>query len=613
MLIQNVHIENFKKFDDLKIDFRSLDCLVGGNNSGKSTLLQALALFDFAVHNCVFKKSVNGNDNNKLEIKNRSIAPEEFVVLPVAKAIDFWTDRVSQKNGKHIKIAVTVIFDNNKTAKAELDLNYNRFTISLETIDEQSWLEKLISFKISYLPVFSSFLTQEERRTPAVIEDALARGRVNSVIRNLLFDLKHSNKIQELESILKNAIPTFKNLSVKFDEISDKYIEVSYIEEGKKKEFDLFMAGSGFQQFVYLFGFILLRNPSVILLDEPDVHLHGTLQGSLLEELKRLVNNGKQVIFATHSKDLITKIDPDQIISLTDGKVARLKVNFDVYDTLKSLGSIDNLQMAQIQAFRKLLVVEDTDDWKYLQIFGRKILGGNIWQQIERRLAICPAKGNPYKQDMSRLKKQLTTMFSISGTGSTLKLYVICDLDYYPERDELLKEKHELDIDIQYHIWEKNEIENYLLVPSAIRRLVESKPQNINLFSAPLDNEFQRLIDESKDKIEEKLMDGFNYYNKVKEKRWDPVTLMKNSKAIIKEKWESEKNSFTDAKEIVLPGIKRWLQSNGFSQFSDISLADHLDITEIDAEIKETIYEIASFAGINTEETSNDEQNGFPE
>ncbi|NNM93892.1 MAG: hypothetical protein HKL88_00330, partial [Bacteroidia bacterium] len=113
--------------------------------------------------------------------------------------------------------------------------------------------------------------------------------------------------------------------------------------------------------------------------------------------------------------------------------------------------------------------------------------------------------------------------------------------------------------------------------------------------------------------IEEKLMDGFNYYNKVKEKRWDPVTLMKNSKAIIKEKWESEKNSFTDAKEIVLPGIKRWLQSNGFSQFSDISLADHLNITEIDAEIKETIYEIASFAGINTEETSNDEQNGFPE
>ena len=41
---------------------------------------------------------------------------------------------------------------------------------------------------------------------------------------------------------------------------------------------------------------MLLKRPSVILLDEPDVHLHGSLQGVLLRELRLLVEQGKQVL-----------------------------------------------------------------------------------------------------------------------------------------------------------------------------------------------------------------------------------------------------------------------------------------------------------------------------
>lgn len=600
MLIQNVHIENFKRFDELRIDFQSLDCLVGGNNSGKSTLLQALALFDFVVHNCLSRKQSNGNGQGIFEIKNHSIAPDEFVVLPVANATDLWTNRITQKANKHILIHITVTFDNGENVKATIDLNFNRFTIALETRNDQAWLETLVKFKISYLPVFSTFLTQEEKRTPAVIEDALARGRVNSVIRNLLFDLNKESKIQELEIILRNAIPSFLNLKVNFDEVTDRYINVSYTEEGKKKGFDLFMAGSGFQQFVYLFGFILLRNPNVLLLDEPDVHLHGTLQGSLLEELKRLVLKGKQVIFATHSKDLIARLDPDHIISLNDGEATRLKVNFDIYDTLESLGSIDNSQIAQIQAFRRLIVVEDTIDWKYLQVFGRKILSESTWQKVEKRLAVCPAKGNPYKQDMSRLKKQLMSMFSL--TGETIKMFVVCDLDYYPDRDELIKEKSGQDKDIQYYIWVRNEIENYLLVTDAILRLVGSRKNVRNLFTDPLESEIARIIEESRSLVIEKLIDGFNFYNRKKEKRWDPVTLHRKAQEVINEKWETYKINLTDAKEFVLPNIKRWLQLNGFGQFSDVSLAENIELNEIDNDIKTAIKSIALFAGVAFEE-----------
>jgi len=601
MKIKKIIIRNFKRFKEIETDFTSFDCLVGTNNSGKSTLLQSLALFDFVLHNCLSVKELTGESYKQriYEIRNRSIAPEEFVVLPVANAIDLWTDKIAQKGGKHILIHIELEFSNEKKVKASVDLNFNRYSINIETDNDQTWLEKLANYKISYLPVFSSFLTQEEKRTQAVIEDALSRGRVNSVIRNLLYDLKHKGEIKNLEKILQNAIPSFSDLNIKFDEVTDKYIEVSYKEEGKKKRFDLFMAGSGFQQFVYLFGFIRLRYPNLILLDEPDVHLHGTMQSSLVDELKKLVQNeDKQIIFATHSRDIISRIDPDQIISLNDNKATRLKVNFDVYDLLEELGSFDNIQIAQLQEFKRLLIVEDQDDWKFIQVFGKKVLGESDWQKVEKRLSVFPAKGNPYKQDMIKLKKQLTSMFNLNLTGSPLKLYVLSDWDYHPIRENLIKNLNEKDSNIQFHVWQKAEIENYLLVPDALTRLVQLKNEGNNLFSEGLMNEFNRLLEDSKTIVEEKIAKAVEEFSNTERKGWDITLKNREAKRILNETWDTNKIGLTDAKEYILPKLKKWLQDNSFKQFSDFSLSESLQKNELDSEIASFIQDLAKFAGI---------------
>ena len=279
MLIKNVRIENFKRFDKLDLDLRSLDCLVGPNNSGKTTLLQALALFDFCVHHSLGKK------NGELELKSRNISPEEFYVLPVSGATDLWTNRKTQTGGRHKKIKIALTFDEGAPAIATVDLNYNLFNVSVQCRDRShAWLQRLLDFRISYLPVFSTFLPQEERRTPAVIRDLLARGLVSGVIRNLLLDLKNEGRDHELVEVIRRAFPALAEFAIRFDEVSDRYIAVTYKEKGRPKDFDVFSAGSGFQQFVYLFGFIALRRPNVILLDEPDVHLHGSLQRVLLDE-----------------------------------------------------------------------------------------------------------------------------------------------------------------------------------------------------------------------------------------------------------------------------------------------------------------------------------------
>ena len=105
MRVNTVRIENFKRFESLEVELQSLDCLVGPNNSGKTTLLQALALFDFCVHHCLERK------NGDLQLRARTIAPEDFYVLPVTNAMDLWHDRKTMTGGKQRRIKVTVVLD----------------------------------------------------------------------------------------------------------------------------------------------------------------------------------------------------------------------------------------------------------------------------------------------------------------------------------------------------------------------------------------------------------------------------------------------------------------------------------------------------------------------
>jgi predicted ATPase len=589
MRLMNVHIENFKRFENLDVQLEPLNCLVGPNNSGKTTLLQALALFDFCVHHCLNRK------NAQLEIRRRSIPPEEFYVLPVSNPMELWTDRRAMAGRKQKIINVRATFEYGREVTATVKLDFNRFGVGIESTDQsQEWLEQLSGHRIAYLPVFSVFLAEEERRMPAVIDDELARGHVHTVIRNLILNLKQQRRHQELVEILRRSFPTLEKMRIQFDEVSDRYISVTYKEAGRPKEFDVFSGGSGFQQFLYLFGFILLRQPTVILLDEPDVHLHGTLQKALLQELYRLVAVGKQVLFATHSRDLINGVSPENILSLQNYGAERLAVGFDVYDMLDRLGSVDPTELPLIQAYQRVLIVEDQADRDLLSIFCSKSLGSSVWQEVARRLAVCFAKGNPYKQDVARLRQQLQQMISLRGRP--LQMFVVADRDYYPDLQQLLEQ---LPSDhVNWHIWQRAEIENYLLCPSAIIRLLRGNSAQAVIEEEIFNREYNRLLDDSKDSAHDHLVEAFGEYRRRLDERWDPVTMSRKAREYLNQHWATDKVALVDAKEIVLPGVKRWLQDNGLGQFSNKSLAEALLPEDLPAEVHRLAKNLAQFVGV---------------
>ncbi len=589
MRIRHVQIQNFKRFESLEVSLGPMDCLVGANNSGKTTLLQALALFDFCVHHCLERR------NGEFQLRSRTISPEDFYVLPVTNPMDIWHERRTMAGGKQRRVKISVELDSGDLVAATVKLDYNRFGVAVETSDASpDGLSRLTALRIAYLPVFSMFLPREERRLGAAIQDELARGRVHSVIRNLILELKNEGRAEDLTEILRRSFPSLTDMQIVFDEVTDRFITVTYQEEGRPKEFDIFSAGSGFQQFLYLFGFILLRRPTVIMLDEPDVHLHGSLQAVLLEELKRLVQQGKQVLLATHSRELITRVSPENILSLDDG-AERLRVAFDIYDTLDRLGSLDPTQLSLIQAYRRVIVVEDRTDRDLLSVMGAKCLGAHIWQQVERRVAFCYSRGNPWKQhDMARLRQLLQQVVAVAGTA--LEMFVIADRDYHPDPESLeesLSSDH-----VHCHIWRRSEIENYLLDLPAILRLVGSKDEQQTIDQMLLRQKFDRLVEASRNTANDRLVQAFDESRRKKKESWDAATMARMAREYLERNWEANKIALADAKDTVLPGIKRWLQENGLGQFSDKRLAEILLPEDLPDEVHELATQIAEFAGV---------------
>lgn len=319
MHVKSLTLRNFKRFSQATFDLRTLNLLVGPNNSGKSTVLQALSLFQFCVRSTLRRK------NAGYVLENVSLGQEEFAVIPVADPLDLWKDRKAQRAGKHLKIELEAKLSNETQLAFLIDLTFNRFGIQPEV--RQGSPDGLESLNIVFVPGYVGFLPREERRTPVVRQSLVAQGRHGEIIRNILLDLYSTpDSYQAFQGLLREVFPEIELIEPSFEEKTDLYIRVRYREDataGERKTkgmrgLDLISAGSGFHQFLQIFSNILYSRPSTLLLDEPDAHLYATLQKEVLRLFKALLRDRRveQLLIATHSTELISRIQPNEIILL---------------------------------------------------------------------------------------------------------------------------------------------------------------------------------------------------------------------------------------------------------------------------------------------------------
>jgi hypothetical protein len=135
---------------------------------------------------------------------------------------------------------------------------------------------------------------------------------------------------------------------------------------------EIFWAGFGFQVWCQMLTFIVQsKGMSLFIVDEPDIYLHSDLQRQLLGILKSL---GPDILIATHSTEIITEADPDDLLVINkrfqSGK--RLKDASQLQGIFHVLGSNLNPVLTQLAKTKRALFIEGKD-FQLLSRFARRI------------------------------------------------------------------------------------------------------------------------------------------------------------------------------------------------------------------------------------------------
>lgn len=368
MILEKIKIENYKSIESLEFEIEEINqsytySLLGINESGKSSFLNAISLLGY---NSLSYPSDYFNDllpiklnlfysltdieikNIKKELVNSykfdKVILDSFSLKNIRINYVFNPD-VSVKLSNEVYIDFPVVVFPNYTLKAnelflksttETDLadfdlclffekNYTDYFLDLvhKTIFWKSSQEYLLLDEIDLtlfaknprqvsIPLFHCFLLSgiEESNISNEITKLTSPGSINS-LQSKLSELttKHIKKVWQEHPI-----------SITFQINNNK---ISFLIEDNGVKFmpkTTAQRSDGFKQFISFLLTISAENynkelnNTILLIDEPETHLHPPAQLNLLEELIKITKNNKNNIlfFATHSNYLIDKINLDR-------------------------------------------------------------------------------------------------------------------------------------------------------------------------------------------------------------------------------------------------------------------------------------------------------------
>lgn len=480
-MITRLTLRNFKNVQEQVYDFTQFDLLVGRNNSGKSTVLQALAIWQYCIDE--FHRS------NRSGTKGIQIVLPNFTALPVPEFNLLWrnkTDREypfedGKKKQKFILIQIIVEWQVsfNKIEKFGIDLRYQS-PQTIYAIPEEGWgwfreLEKEdILPRIAYVPPFSGLDPMEKWLDVAPIRQQVGKGQPGSVLRNLLFKVKQEKRSgdwDELAAVVKRWF-SVDICEPDYDKQKDVYITVEYRQNGK--EFDIISGGSGFHQTLTLLAFLYGYNPTVILLDEPDAHLHVNLQREILDYFKlKSQQKNIQFLIATHAEEFARGVDASQIVSLMGQKPKRIK---SVPEVIRAMAEVSNEEIVRTMAYPYIVYVEGESDERIIRAWSTVCGGDEI---IDKLCFKAMSGGN--KQKMKELADE--HFQALKQIVPDLKRMILLDYDesegYHPPKDNPV-----------LYEWQRKNIENYLFVPDVWKRVALEKlglPEG-DLFSGSVSN-----------------------------------------------------------------------------------------------------------------------------
>jgi energy-coupling factor transporter ATP-binding protein EcfA2 len=455
-MLTKLIVKNFKRFNEVEVELGNPVVFIGPNNSGKTTALQALSLWEIGLKRWNEKRKGKKSPEKRPGV---TINRRDLIAVPVSNANLLWRELhvrdVKKTKGKqqtqNVRIDVIVegvTQDKQWECGFEFDfanvesfyckplrLSEGKKPLRMPVPDEA---EKV---QMAFLPPMSGLSANETRLDPGAINVRVGEGRTADVLRNLCYAIHEQDPA--LWEKVKNQINSLFGSELE----APKYIAergeivMGYRERGIT--LDLSSSGRGLQQTLLLLAYMYANPNSVLLLDEPDAHLEILRQRQIYQILTDVAQeNSNQIIAASHSEVLLNEAaDRDVVVAFIGKKPHR--VDDRGSQALKSLRDIGFEHYYQAEQMGWVLYLEGSTDLAILRSFSEKLEYKEAMKVLERPF-VHYVSNNP-----SEVKKHF---FGVKEAVSDLKGIALFDrLDQIPD-----------DINAEILIWKRREIENYL-------------------------------------------------------------------------------------------------------------------------------------------------------
>lgn len=450
-MLTEISIRNFKNLGPVDFELGDRVVLVGPNNSGKTSALQALALWDIGVKRWLEKRGLQSGPSKRPGV---TINRRDLIAVPVPTANLLWRDlHVMEAGNRKIRIEILVKGVNNG-AEWECGLEFDyaneesfycrplRLDNASNEPDRMQIPGVVKEINVAYLQPMSGLGGTETRLDAGAINVRMGEGRTAEVLRNLCYQIRERERGDKDWAELVQCIEGLFGVRLLEPVYISERGEITLAYKQREAKLDISSSGRGLQQTLLLMAHMMVNQKTVLLLDEPDAHLEILRQRQIYQLLSDTATRyGNQIVAASHSEVILNEAADRDIVIAFVGKPHRIDDRGS--QVLKSLKEIGYDQYYQAETTGWVLYLEGSTDLAILKAFA-DVLDHSAKKALEKPFVHYvlnqPRKAQEHFYGLREAKPDL------------VGIAVYDRLENLPPKDP----------NINQRMWGKREIENYL-------------------------------------------------------------------------------------------------------------------------------------------------------
>lgn len=439
------------------------------------------------------------------------------------------------RNDKSIEI--NYISDKNEICNIEIESGKSRGnSLTLKPSGENAFTKRISDTSKSfsyYVTGLAGISNSEEKRGISIVKELAVKGSSNSVFRNIVYMLKENE--EKWNSFIQYFKIIFPEITIhaKYEESKDKDIKIEA--EINDIFYPIDSMGTSVLQIIQMLSYIILFEPKMIILDEPDAHLHPNNQKKIIDLLVRLARKeNMQIIISTHSKHIVDFLMPiSNVIWVNEGKLININDNEKWYISLMSeIGALEKGALLSGKKIKCCVLTEDKE-----QDFLKILLESNGFDMNETD--IWSYQGCTNITVANSISNFMTDRFE------NLKILIHIDRDMMPEEHiEEIKNTYK-DNDINCFLTHGNDIESYFANSEHIHYLYPS------LSTSYIDEIIGDSVAELKDDAKRYIVNMRNeYYSKRRKNNKNKMPSLGDIASEAYKDYEKSPRLFTKGKDL---------------------------------------------------------------